>query len=188
MCAGAGVRPSRASPGSLCITYQCDWLAEHVALATHSLDIRLFACSVAQALPQPTDEQIDGAIEYFRIAALRQVEQLVAAEHALRMIDENAQQAEFGAAERIGGTVLAQQVACGGIQPPFAEANQDASALLDVYQWIGRDGMARAYKAAVPLRPPYGSPLSAACRQVFVDQAPEALKVQVADKIARITF
>jgi hypothetical protein len=70
----------------------------------------------------------------------------------------------------------------------FFEGNQDSAALIDIYQWIGREAMARAYKAAVALRPPYGEPLSAACRQVFVNEAPDAMKTQVADRIARVTF
>jgi hypothetical protein len=71
---------------------------------------------------------------------------------------------------------------------PFADDNRDSAALLDVYQLIGHEGMSRAYTAVVPLRPLYGDPLSAAARQVFVDQAPESAKAQVADLIARITF
>lgn len=70
----------------------------------------------------------------------------------------------------------------------FAETNEGSAALLDIYQWIGHDGMARAYKSAVALRPPNGEPLSAACRQAFVDQASEAMKARVAERIARIRF
>lgn len=71
---------------------------------------------------------------------------------------------------------------------PFAADNRDSAALLDIYQLIGHDAMSRAYTAVVPLRPLYGEPLSSAARQVFVDQAPESAKAQVAEKIARITF
>ena len=70
----------------------------------------------------------------------------------------------------------------------FAVDNQDSAALLDGYQLIGHEGMSRAYTAVVPLRPLYGAPLSSRARQVFVDQAPEPIKAQVADKIGRITF
>jgi hypothetical protein len=71
---------------------------------------------------------------------------------------------------------------------PFAADNQDSAALLDVYQLIGHDGMSRAYTAVVPLRPQYGESLSPAARQVFIDQAPDPVKTQVAEKMARITF
>lgn len=71
---------------------------------------------------------------------------------------------------------------------PFSDDNRDSAALLDIYQLIGHDPMSRAYKAVLPLRPPYGEPLSSGARKVFVDQAPEPVKAQVADKIGRITF
>jgi hypothetical protein len=68
------------------------------------------------------------------------------------------------------------------------DANRDVALVLDVYQMLGHDAMARAYKAAYALRPPYGQPLSAAVRQVFVDQAPEQYKGAVDTKLSRITF
>ncbi|HEX8693865.1 MAG TPA: hypothetical protein VF746_15695 [Longimicrobium sp.] len=71
---------------------------------------------------------------------------------------------------------------------PGRDANADVHALLDVYQMIGPAAMAAAYRAALPLRPAYGQPLSAAVQQVFVDAAPAAVKSQVAAKIARVSF
>jgi len=71
---------------------------------------------------------------------------------------------------------------------PWLASNQDSAALLDVYQLIGHDAMARAYRAVYPLRPPHGQPLSAECRQAFVDQAPESARTQVAALVARVTF
>ena len=71
---------------------------------------------------------------------------------------------------------------------PLSGENRDSAALLDGYALLGHEPMSRAYKAVPPLRPPYGEPLSAAARQVFVDQAPETMKAQVAEKVARITF
>lgn len=70
----------------------------------------------------------------------------------------------------------------------FAPDNKDSAALLDIYQLIGHDAMSRAYRAVIPLRPPYGEPLSAAARGVFVSEAPAAVAEQVAERIARITF
>jgi len=58
--------------------------------------------------------------------------------------------------------------------------------LLDIYQLIGHDNMSRAYKILYSLQPPYGSPLSAECLQVFIDQAPTSVKEQVAAKVAKI--
>lgn len=71
---------------------------------------------------------------------------------------------------------------------PFSDANTNFAAVMDVYQLIGQPSMSSAYKAVYPLRPPYGSPLSAAARQVFVDNAPQAAKAQVAAKLGTVTF
>jgi len=67
-----------------------------------------------------------------------------------------------------------------------ASSNTGVHALLDIYDWIGPIAMANAYQVIYPLRPPYGQPLSPACRQAFVDQAPEPLKTQVAEKANKI--
>ena len=53
------------------------------------------------------------------------------------------------------------------------------TAILDIYQLIGHDAMAEAYKVIYTYHPPYGQPLSQECKQAFVDQAPESLKSQV---------
>lgn len=69
---------------------------------------------------------------------------------------------------------------------PGREANEGVHALLDVHRLIGPEAMARALRDIVPLRPPYGQPLSAQARQVFVDAAPEAAKAAVAAKVAKV--
>ncbi|HST62300.1 MAG TPA: hypothetical protein VLK84_26590, partial [Longimicrobium sp.] len=69
---------------------------------------------------------------------------------------------------------------------PGKAENEGVHALLDVYQMIGPDAMAAAFRAVVPLRPPYGQPLTPAMQQVFVDAAPAAVKQQVAAKMARV--
>ena len=69
-----------------------------------------------------------------------------------------------------------------------SDANRDVALVLDVYQMLGHDAMARAYKAAYGLRPPYGQPLSAAVRQAFVEQAPQQFKATVDAKLSLITF
>ena len=71
---------------------------------------------------------------------------------------------------------------------PMADPNKDLAAVLDVYQLIGHDVMSAAYAAVYPLRPPYGSPLSASAIQVFVDRAPAAVKTQVSQKLGQVTF
>ena len=71
---------------------------------------------------------------------------------------------------------------------PGREDNEGVHALLDVYQLIGPAAMASAYRAMLPLRPPYGQPLSLAVQQAFVDAAPAAAKATVAAKMAKIVF
>lgn len=68
----------------------------------------------------------------------------------------------------------------------FQNDNTWVYALLDIYQLIGHDNMSRAYKILYSLKPPYGSPLSTECLQVFIDQAPTSVKEQVAAKVAKI--
>jgi hypothetical protein len=57
-----------------------------------------------------------------------------------------------------------------------------------VYRLIGRDAMASAYSTVYLLNPPYGEPLSSACKQAFVDQAREALEPQVAALVANVVY
>jgi hypothetical protein len=62
------------------------------------------------------------------------------------------------------------------------------NAILDIYQLIGNDAMANAYRILYTMNPPYGQSLSQQCQQVFVDQAPADLKSQVATLAAKITY
>lgn len=65
-------------------------------------------------------------------------------------------------------------------------ANESSALLLDVYDLMGHDAMSRAYRAAVPLRPPYGQPIPEAVIEAFVNEAPPPLKEQVRTKLARV--
>lgn len=71
---------------------------------------------------------------------------------------------------------------------PQKADNKGLHALLDVYQLIGPEAMARAFRAVVPVRPRYGEPLNAAAQQVFVDAAPAAVRPQVVEKMAKVGF
>lgn len=71
---------------------------------------------------------------------------------------------------------------------PFDPGNTGVHALLDVYQLIGWDAMATAYRAVRVLAPAYGVPLGDAAKQPFVDAAPAAQQSQVAALMDRITF
>jgi hypothetical protein len=67
-------------------------------------------------------------------------------------------------------------------------SNAGVHALLDVYQLIGPSAMARAYRTVYPFHPPCGAPLPDSSKQAFIDQAPSALKAQVAEKMAKVTY
>jgi hypothetical protein len=67
-------------------------------------------------------------------------------------------------------------------------SNVGVQALMDIYQMIGPDAMTRAYQALYALQPPYGQLLSDQCKQVFIDQASDALKSQVAAKVAMVGY
>lgn len=71
---------------------------------------------------------------------------------------------------------------------PFASGNTDVHALLDVYQLIGREAMATAYRDIRLIGPPYGMPLDEASKQAFVDAAPAAVRTQVAALVDRVTY
>jgi hypothetical protein len=71
---------------------------------------------------------------------------------------------------------------------PNLMTNEGVAALLDIYQLIGHDTMQRAYRAIYPLRPPYGSPPSAAVIQAFLGQVPPTLQAQVSEKLAKVGF
>ena len=71
---------------------------------------------------------------------------------------------------------------------PMLDSNKDLAAVMDVYQLVGKDVMSSAFAAAYPLRPLYGSPLSASVIQLFVDRAPDTAKTQVSQKLAQVTF
>jgi hypothetical protein len=98
-----------------------DLCAEHVAAVAHGLDVARLPHLVVQALADPAHKQVDRSVEHVRIAALRQVEQLVPREDPLRMVEEDPQQAVFRPRQRDHRTLLVDQVARDRVQPPGAE-------------------------------------------------------------------
>lgn len=97
---------------------------ENITLVAHGLDVGRLTGIVQQTLAQAADQQIDGAVEQVGVATLGQIQQLIAAEHPLRMIEKHPQQAILGAAEGNHGVVFIEQVAGGGVQAPAAEREQ----------------------------------------------------------------
>lgn len=69
-----------------------------------------------------------------------------------------------------------------------AGGNNDVAALVDVYELIGFEGMRTALRRATSMTARYGEPLPLDVRDVFIEQAPEGVRSQVADKLARVRF
>ncbi|MNH15090.1 hypothetical protein D3C79_746970 [compost metagenome] len=78
-------------------------------------------------MTQPADQQVDGTVEDVGFATLGQVEQLLAAQHPLRVVEKHPEQAIFGATQGHQGAFAVEQVAGGGIQAPLAEGEQAAA-------------------------------------------------------------
>src|SRR4051812_42615722 len=80
--------------------YHLDHGREHITTGTHRLDrggiLRVRLDLAADA----ADQHVDGALERSGAAALRQVEQAVARQHATGPLAERAKQIEFGAGHR----------------------------------------------------------------------------------------
>jgi hypothetical protein len=62
------------------------------------------------------------------------------------------------------------------------------AAVLDVYQLLGLPTMEKIYRKVKTLNPPYGQPLSAECKQVFIDEAPVELRTQVSALMEGVSY
>jgi hypothetical protein len=71
---------------------------------------------------------------------------------------------------------------------PGSATNTGVAALLDIYQLVGFETMQKCYRAIYPLRAAYGSPLAQSVKDAFLVPVPEALKAQVAEKLAAVTY
>lgn len=68
---------------------------------------------------------------------------------------------------------------------PFLETNAYTHGLLDIYQLIGHDAMARAFQALYQLSPPYGEPLSEQGKLAIVNEALPEQQSQVREILER---
>src|SRR5258708_20110468 len=84
--------------------------SEHITLIANRLDVARFASAVMQALAQATYEKIDGAIEWVGVTPLGEIQQLIPSQDTLRLIQKDAQQTIFRAAQRDKGSVPVDQV------------------------------------------------------------------------------
>ena len=71
---------------------------------------------------------------------------------------------------------------------PGRETNEGIHALLDIYQLVGPEVMANAYRAILPLRPRFGEPLPAAVAEAFAAAVPAAVRPQVLAKLAKVGY
>src|SRR5579883_1933416 len=92
-------RPVRCPDASAPLRLRlCDPVIQRVAGAADGADRILLAAGVEQ-LAQPADMDVDGALVDIDVAAPDAVEQLLAREHAARMLQEELEQAIFGRPE-----------------------------------------------------------------------------------------
>ena len=71
---------------------------------------------------------------------------------------------------------------------PGSATNTGVAALLDIYQLVGFETMRNCYRAIYPLRPAYGAPLAQSVKDAFLVPVPDALKAQVAEKLAASSY
>src|SRR5438105_14699586 len=87
--------------------------AQHVAFVAHGLDELRVAGIFIELLPHTTYLKVDRALEWIGIASLRQVEQLVAAQHTLRMLEKNLEQAKLRARQDDDDILRVDEMPCG---------------------------------------------------------------------------
>ena len=94
---------------------------KHVTFVAQRFDEPRCARIVAQFLAQAADVQIDGAVQRVGLAALGQVQQLVAVECAVRAFQQHLQQTVFAAREHDHQTGFVLQLPGGLVQCPVGE-------------------------------------------------------------------
>ena len=99
---------------------------ETVAAAPVRLDQGRLLRVALDLAPQPADLVVDAAVEHVGGAPAGQIEQLVAAQHHARMVEERAEQQEFHRAERHRHAIRIDQLALRRIQGPAIEADPAA--------------------------------------------------------------
>ena len=97
---------------------------EHVAAGAHRLDHRGLLRIGFDLAPDAADQHIDAAFERAGAAALGQIEQAVARQHAAGPLAEHPQQIELGAGHRDPGAVGIAQFAQAEIDPPAEKAER----------------------------------------------------------------
>ncbi len=92
--------------------------SEHIAAGAHRLDHGGFLRIGFDLAPDTADQHVDAAFERTGIAALGEIEQALARQHAARPLAEGSQQVELGAGHRHSGAGRIAQLAQPEIDPP----------------------------------------------------------------------
>src|SRR3546814_4706648 len=87
-----------------------DVRGEYIAAAADCLDQIGYVRIDLDLAAQPADLDVDATVEQHAGPAAGQVQQLVTAEHALRMLDKGQQQIEFARGQRQQGAVRRSQL------------------------------------------------------------------------------
>src|SRR5262249_43651466 len=119
-----GAPPCAKNGRSRRLRQRFDGGCKDVAFVTYSLDVGRLPGVVAQSLAKAAHKKIDRPIEDVGLTALRQVEQLIAIEDVLRVIEKHAQQPVFGAAQRDHSPVGVDQETLDRVELPFAEPQE----------------------------------------------------------------
>src|SRR5437016_9228529 len=106
--------------------------AQHIALVAHGLDELRVARIFIELLPHAAHLKVDRALERIRIASLREIEQLVAAEHTLGMLEKNLEQAKLRARQDDDDILRVDEMPCGEIEHPACKAHARRCRRLEV--------------------------------------------------------
>ena len=97
--------------------------AQHVAFVAHGLDELRIARIFVELLSNAAHLQVDRALERVRVASLREVEQLVATEHALGMLEEDLEQAKLRTRQHDDDALRIDEMPCGEVERPSRKAH-----------------------------------------------------------------
>ena len=94
---------------------------------------------------QAADLHVDAAVERHRAASTRQVEQLVARQGALRMLDEREQQFEFAGRQRDQRAFRRQQSAPADVERPAGKVHEPLCGVVRPPRGRGRAAQQRPH-------------------------------------------
>src|SRR4051812_5159420 len=96
---------------------------QHIAFVPHGFDELRVTCILIELLPHAAYLEVDGALERIRVTSLREVQQLIAAEHTLGVLEKNLQQAKLRARQYDHHVLRIDEMPCGDIERPTRKAD-----------------------------------------------------------------